>query len=235
MYINTVKEDPPKSTKLIHFGVFFCGFATKPSAAVRFFWSHVASSFRLPRLSLVSSQRPPPHSLNWTSWYWNRKMGVNPMFLGTATTMLWYWVCALPSPGCCGAPDWSGSCPAVYRFGTAVPRPPPSERWWPHPRLWRKLKSEKNGGLGKVWSGSPLEMKPCKYFQSRAVGVVVMHSWMLEIRAHTCIFGLQVEETSEAESLHFPRRQNIIPVEKNLLRVGFTYGNIWANLTISSW
>lgn len=96
----------------------------------------------------------------------------------------------------------------------------------------KKIKVRKNG-LGKVWSGSPLEMKPCKYFQSSAVGVAVMHSWMLESRVHTCIFGLQVEETSEAESLHFPRRQNIMPVENDLLRVGFTYGNIWDNLIIS--
>lgn len=124
--------------------------------SVRCFWCHKASSFRLPPLSLVISQRPPPHSLNWTSWYWNKKMGVKPLStcLGRAVILGG----PLPSPGCCGAPDWSRSCPAAYRSGTAAPRPPPSGRWWPHPRLRRKLKSGK-GDLGNVWAGSP-----CKCF-----------------------------------------------------------------------
>lgn len=55
---------------------------------------------------------------------------------------------------------------------------------------------------------------------------------MHESRVHTCIFGLQVEEPSKAETLHFPRRQNVIPVEKNLFLAGFTCGNVWADLRI---
>ena len=37
---------------------------------------------------------------------------------------------------------------------------------------------------------------------------------MHDFRIPTCVFGLKVEETSEAEALHFPRRKNIVPVEK---------------------
>lgn len=33
---------------------------------------HVASS---PPFNLVNSQRPPPHSFNWTSWYWGKQKG----------------------------------------------------------------------------------------------------------------------------------------------------------------
>lgn len=40
---------------------------------------HVASSVRLtlplPPFNLVNSQRPPPHSFNWTSWYWGKQKG----------------------------------------------------------------------------------------------------------------------------------------------------------------
>lgn len=150
MYINTFFKVPngsprPKSTKAIHFGVYHAGLASKPGGSccswdsVRCFWCHEASSFRLPPLSLVISQRPPPHSLNWRSWYWNKKMGVKPMSLCLGRAVI--LGAPLPSPGCCGAPDWSRSCPAAYRSGRAVPRPPPSGRWWPHPRLRRKLKS----------------------------------------------------------------------------------------------
>lgn len=98
---------------------------------------------------------------------------------GTTTTKLWSCVVGLPSPGCCGGPDWSRSCPAVYRFGTVAPRPPPSERWWPHPRL-RKLKSGKKrkSDLGKVWSGSPLKMKACKSIHSKTGGCCCGHSWI---------------------------------------------------------
>lgn len=77
-----------------------------------------------------------------------------------------------------------------------------------------KVREKKKKDLGKVWSGSPLKMKACKSVQSKTVGVAAMHSWMPEFRIPTCVFGLKVEETSEAEALHFPRRKNIIPVEK---------------------
>lgn len=32
---------------------------------------------------------------------------------------------------------------------------------------------------------------------------------------HTCIFGLQVEEPSKAETLHFSWRQDVIPAENS--------------------
>lgn len=59
-------------------------------------------------------------------------------------------------------------------------------------------------------------MKACKSIPSKAVGVAAMHSWMHEFRIPTRIFGLKVEETSEAEALHFPRRKNVIPGEKKV-------------------
>lgn len=37
---------------------------------------------------------------------------------------------------------------------------------------------------------------------------------MRELRIPTCVFGLKVKETSKAEALHFPWRENVIPVEK---------------------
>lgn len=46
---------------------------------------------------------------------------------------------------------------------------------------------------------------------------------MHEFRIPTCVFGLKVEETSEAEALHFPWGKNIIPVEKRA-SFGKTFG-----------
>lgn len=134
----------------------------------------------------------------------------------TATTKLWYCVFGLPSPGCCGVPGWSRSCPAVYRFGRVAPRPPPSERWWPHPRL-RTLKSNKGWFRNSlVWVTSENESNSinANLFSERLWVLL----WCIhEFRIPTCIFGLKVEETSKAEALHFPRRKNIIPVEKKAL------------------
>ncbi len=39
----------------------------------------------------------------------------------------------------------------------------------------------------------------------------------------TCIFGLQVEESSKGETLHFTWRQNIIPAEKNTVCITVWY------------
>lgn len=67
------------STKEFNFGVFYSGLASNPGASSKSrmsagcSWSHVASSFWLSPRSFFSSQRPPPHSLSWTSWYWKRK------------------------------------------------------------------------------------------------------------------------------------------------------------------
>lgn len=212
------------STKVFNFGVFYSGLASNPGTSWKSrmsagcSWSHVASSFWLSPRSFFSSQRPPPHSLSWTSWYWKRKMQCVCLRSGTATTKLRYCMFGLPSPGCCGVPDWSRSCSAVYRFGTVVPRPPPSERWWPHPRLGKlKAEEKKKRWLRESLVGWPLKMKACKSIPSKAVGVAAMHSWMHEFRIPTRIFGLKVEETSEAEALHFPRRKNVIPVEKKAL------------------
>lgn len=142
----------------------------------------------------------------------------------TATTKLWYCVFGLPSPGCCGVPGWSRSCPAVYRFGRVAPRPPPSERWWPHPRL-RTLKSK--GDLGIVCSGSPLKMKATLSMQIYSVKGcgcccdAFMNAWIQNTNMHIWAEGRRDEQSWGAA---FPPEKE----HHTCGEEGITYGNIWA-------
>lgn len=142
---------------------------------------------------------------------------------GTATTKLWYCVFGLPSPGCCGVPGWLRSCPAVYRFCTVAPRPPPSERWWPHPKL-RKLKSGKKKWFREslVWVTS--ENESMQIYLIKDCGCccdAFMNAWIQNTNMRIWAEGRRDERSWGAA---FPPEKE----HHTCGEEGFTCGNIWA-------